>query len=52
MRINNNSLIEALQNPILLFDGAMGTMIQAHELSEKGYRIGRSANRQKELRGN
>ena len=52
MKIPQTALKKALQNRILLLDGAMGTMIQAHDLSEQDYRGERFGNWQKELRGN
>jgi len=52
MNINDKSFTEALQNRILLLDGAMGTMIQTHELSEQDYRGERFADWAQELRGN
>jgi 5-methyltetrahydrofolate--homocysteine methyltransferase len=52
MNINDTSLTQALQNRILLLDGAMGTMIQTHELSEQDYRGERFADWPQELRGN
>ncbi len=42
----------ALSERILLLDGAMGTMIQAHNLSETDYRGQRFADWPQELRGN
>jgi 5-methyltetrahydrofolate--homocysteine methyltransferase len=52
MKIIHTSLIEALQNRILLLDGAMGTMIQSYELSEQDYRGERFSAWSRELRGN
>ena len=52
MNITATSLTQHLQNRILLLDGAMGTMIQAHELSEQDYRGERFADWPQELRGN
>ena len=52
MKINDTALTEALQNRILLLDGAMGTMIQTHELSEQDYRGERFTDWPQELRGN
>ena len=43
---------EALQQRILLLDGAMGTMIQAHRLEEADFRGERFADWPTELRGN
>ncbi|HET7174365.1 MAG TPA: homocysteine S-methyltransferase family protein, partial [Gammaproteobacteria bacterium] len=45
-------LRELLARRILLLDGAMGTMIQAHELAEADFRGARFAEHPKELKGN
>ena len=45
-------LSTALKQRILILDGAMGTMIQAHGLDEAGYRGQRFAGWQIDLRGN
>ena len=50
--MKNISIDEALKNRILLLDGAMGTMIQAHGLTEADYRGDRFADWPMELRGN
>ncbi|MDH3762836.1 MAG: homocysteine S-methyltransferase family protein, partial [Gammaproteobacteria bacterium] len=50
--MQNTSIAEALKNRILLLDGAMGTMIQAHGLTEADYRGQRFADWPMELRGN
>ncbi len=42
----------ALEQRILLLDGAMGTMIQRHKLDEAGYRGARFADWGQDLRGN
>jgi 5-methyltetrahydrofolate--homocysteine methyltransferase len=52
MKIPEAALTEALQERILLLDGAMGTMIQTHDLSEQDYRGERFADWPRELRGN
>ena len=52
MKITGASLTLGLQNRILLLDGAMGTMIQAHDLSEQDFRGERFADWPQELRGN
>jgi len=52
MKITDSSLTQGLQKRILLLDGAMGTMIQAHDLSEQDYRGERFADWPQELRGN
>ena len=49
---NSQKLITELQRRILILDGAMGTMIQAHALDEAGYRGQRFAQWEIELRGN
>jgi 5-methyltetrahydrofolate--homocysteine methyltransferase len=52
MRIPNAPLEQALQDRILLLDGAMGTMIQAYDLAEQDYRGTRFLDWSRELRGN
>jgi 5-methyltetrahydrofolate--homocysteine methyltransferase len=52
---NNNrteALFAALANRILILDGAMGTMIQAHALGESDFRGERFADWRKDLKGN
>ena len=46
------SIKEALQERILVIDGAMGTMIQRHKLSEEDYRGTRFANWHSDVKGN
>ncbi len=46
------SLEKALKERILVLDGAMGTMIQAHKLKEADYRGQRFADYQQDLAGN
>ncbi|WP_456380071.1 methionine synthase [Thiolapillus sp.] len=46
------SLYEILQQRILLLDGAMGTMIQRHRLTEEDYRGARFADWQSDVKGN
>ena len=46
------SIREALQERILVIDGAMGTMIQRHKLSEEDYRGTRFANWHSDVKGN
>jgi len=46
------ALTAALQNRILVLDGAMGTMIQRHKLDEAGYRGTRFASHPKDVKGN
>src|SRR5437867_9849412 len=41
-----------LANRILILDGAMGTMIQRHKLTEEDFRGERFTSHAKELRGN
>jgi 5-methyltetrahydrofolate--homocysteine methyltransferase len=36
--LKNNILSQLLSQRILILDGAMGTMIQKHKLTEKDYR--------------
>ena len=45
-------LLEALGERILVMDGAMGTMIQAHGLSEEDFRGHRFVDHDRDLRGN
>jgi len=45
-------LTAALRRRILVLDGAMGTMVQRHELTEADYRGERFATSPKDLRGN
>jgi 5-methyltetrahydrofolate--homocysteine methyltransferase len=47
-----NRLIEALQQRILIIDGAMGTMIQEYELQEADYRGERFSEHPVDLKGN
>ena len=46
------TLMESLEQRILLLDGAMGTMIQAYGLSEEDYRGERFADWAQDLKGN
>src|SRR5690606_5948651 len=46
------SIREELKKRILVIDGAMGTMIQAHQLDEEGFRGERFINHDCDLRGN
>ncbi len=46
------ALTDALRSRILLLDGAMGTMVQRHQLSESDYRGERFADWPSDLRGN
>ena len=45
-------LIQALNNRIVIIDGAMGTMIQGYELTEQDYRGARFKDHPSELKGN
>jgi 5-methyltetrahydrofolate--homocysteine methyltransferase len=47
-----HALERAAQERILILDGAMGTMIQTHQLSEADYRGSRFANWPSDLKGN
>ena len=47
-----NILSSLLKNRILVFDGAMGTLIQQHRLSEEDFRGERFKNHEKDLKGN
>lgn len=46
------ALIEAMKSRILLIDGAMGTMIQRHTLSEEDFRGSMFKDHPKNLKGN
>ena len=46
------ALHEALENRILLLDGAMGTLIQAHKLGETDFRGDRFQDHSCDLAGN
>jgi len=50
--VNSTSLQTLLQQRILLLDGAMGTMIQRHKLTEEDYRGARFADWPSDLKGN
>jgi len=52
MKIHDSPITRALQDRILLLDGAMGTMIQAYDLGEQDYRAERFRDWPRELRGN
>ena len=45
-------LVQALNNRIVIIDGAMGTMIQGYELTEQDYRGERLTDHPSELKGN
>ena len=48
----SNTLKQQLGKKILIMDGAMGTMIQSHQLEEKDFRGEQFRNHDRELRGN
>ena len=48
----HNSIVEILKKRILVLDGAMGTMIQKHTLTEEDFRKGWFENHHKPLKGN
>ena len=52
MPIQRPTLEQALQERILIIDGAMGTMIQGYKLSEEDYRGTRFADFKGDLKGN
>src|SRR3982750_1798582 len=47
-----NSIEKALQQRILIIDGAMGTMIQRHKLTEEAYRGERFKDWHTDVKGN
>ncbi|MEZ4897597.1 MAG: methionine synthase [Saprospiraceae bacterium] len=47
-----NQIQRLLKDRILLLDGAMGTLIQQHRLTEEGYRGSRFADFEHEIKGN
>ena len=51
-KMNKSNLINVLKDRILILDGAMGTMIQQHELEEADYRGEEFSQHGSELRGN
>ncbi|MGH7809934.1 MAG: homocysteine S-methyltransferase family protein, partial [Candidatus Binatia bacterium] len=51
MNSTERTLRKLLSERILLLDGAMGTMIQAHRLDEKSFRGARFADHAKDLKG-
>src|SRR5262245_24138512 len=50
--MNTSTLTDLLANRILALDGAMGTMIQRHRLTERDFRGDRFAAHSRDLRGN
>jgi 5-methyltetrahydrofolate--homocysteine methyltransferase len=51
-KLNMTQLEQALQNQILVIDGAMGTMIQRHKLQEEDFRNERFKTWHKDVKGN
>jgi 5-methyltetrahydrofolate--homocysteine methyltransferase len=52
MQNRTEILLQAIQDRILILDGAMGTMIQRYKLSEEDFRTPALANHTKSLKGN
>ena len=52
MTDRSDRLRELLEQRILILDGAMGTMIQRHKLTEADYRGARFADWPRDLKGN
>lgn len=52
MQNRTETLLQAIQNRILILDGAMGTMIQRYTLTEEDFRTPALANHPKSLKGN
>jgi 5-methyltetrahydrofolate--homocysteine methyltransferase len=52
MRNKTEILLQAIQNRILILDGAMGTMIQRYTLSEEDFRTAELKDHPKALKGN
>ena len=52
MNARTQKLYEALNNRILVLDGAMGTMLQRYKFEEEDYRGERFKNWQSPLKGN
>lgn len=50
--MSQNTILEVLEKRILVLDGAMGTMIQRHKLSEEDFRKGWFEDHHKPLKGN
>lgn len=50
--VKNKDISEILQERILVLDGAMGTMLQRHRLTEESFRGERFKNHPKSLKGN
>jgi 5-methyltetrahydrofolate--homocysteine methyltransferase len=47
-----DTLLELLRQRVLILDGAMGTMIQRHKLTEADFRGERFRNHPRDLKGN
>ena len=47
-----NDIANILKNKIMVFDGAMGTMLQSYNLTEKDFRGERFKNHRTDLKGN
>lgn len=52
MQNRTETLLQAIQNRILILDGAMGTMIQRYKLDEEDFRTSELAEHPKPLKGN
>ena len=52
MQNRTEALIQAIENRILILDGAMGTMIQRYKLDEEDFRTLELSNHPKPLKGN
>jgi 5-methyltetrahydrofolate--homocysteine methyltransferase len=50
--VNSSAFVALLKQRLVIFDGAMGTMLQRHRLSEEQFRGERFAEWRKDLRGN
>ena len=52
MQNRTETLLQAIQDRILILDGAMGTMIQRYQLTEEDFRTESLKNHPKSLKGN
>jgi 5-methyltetrahydrofolate--homocysteine methyltransferase len=50
--MNTSTLTDLMAHRILILDGAMGTMVQRHRLTEEDFRGARFAAHARDLRGN
>jgi 5-methyltetrahydrofolate--homocysteine methyltransferase len=50
--VNSSPFVALLEQRLVIFDGAMGTMLQRHRLNEEQFRGERFAQWQRDLRGN